>query len=751
MCTICSAFRPFTPTCEYEDLATDQARITEAGDAAGNTSTLYSISVGDSFAGSLATIGDADWVAVSLVAGERYDVSLTGNTLADPFLRVHDSGGTEVASNDDISYPSNVNSALSFTASTTGTYYLSARSFADQYRGSYTMDISASTTIAPIPADLDVLAAFLTDGYWFGERHSFDTSASNVITVDLTGLTGAGQQLARWALQSWEMVADIEFAETASGAQITFDDTLDGAFASYSSLGGTTSSSEINVSTSWLGTYGTSLGSYSFQTYIHEIGHALGLGHLGDYNGGASYGRDNTFVNDSWQASVMSYFDQADNTSINASFARVVTPMMADVLAIQTLYGAAGSSSASGGATVWGEGATLDNYLGQLFRTVYDNSGEVRMADGPITLTITDVGGRDTLDLRSDITNQRIDLRPESISDVNGLIGNLSIARGTTIEVALAGTGNDTVTGNDADNRLVGGLGNDLLNGGAGADRLEGGGGQDTVSYEGSRGSLRVDLLFSEINTNLAAGDTYHSIEHLIGSQGKDNLRGTSEDNYLFGAANVDCIFGRRGDDQLVGGIGDDVLFGGPGADVLIGGIHRDRAQYSKSREDLVVDLAGTGRNTGEAVGDSFDSIEDLAGGFGADQLFGDSGANRLFGWESGDHLIGRAGDDYLNGGRGADTLEGGAGNDTLRGGRDGDTFVFNSGRDVVEEFNARAGDRVALDEALWSGARTAAQVVAQYGRIEGGNAVLDFGGVNSLTLEGLTTLNGLSAQIDFL
>jgi len=54
---------------------------------------------------------------------------------------------------------------------------------------------------------------------------------------------------------------------------------------------------------------------------------------------------------------------------------------------------------------------------------------------------------------------------------------------------------------------------------------LDGGNGIDTVSYEGSTGSLRVDLMFSGINTNVAAGDTYVSIENLIGSQGFDNLR----------------------------------------------------------------------------------------------------------------------------------------------------------------------------------------------------------------------------------
>ena len=145
---------------------------------------------------------------------------------------------------------------------------------------------------------LDELADFLTDGSWAGwgeQRHTFDTSSSNEITVDVTGLTADGRQLARWAMEAWELVADIEFVEVTSGEMITMDDRSRGAFASYSSSGSTTTKADVNVGTSWLGSYGTSIGSYSLQTYIHELGHALGLGHLGAYNGYAEYGMHETF------------------------------------------------------------------------------------------------------------------------------------------------------------------------------------------------------------------------------------------------------------------------------------------------------------------------------------------------------------------------------------------------------------------------------------------------------------------------
>ncbi|GAA6210065.1 hypothetical protein NBRC116601_33580 [Cognatishimia sp. WU-CL00825] len=307
------------------------------------------------------------------------------------------------------------------------------------------------------------------------------------------------------------------------------------------------------------------------------------------------------------------------------------------------------------------------------------------------------------------------------------------------------------IEGTAQNDLLQGSAADDILRGLAGADTLRGGAGSDTVSYEDSRGSLRVDLLFAHINTNVAAGDTYFSIENIIGSQGFDNLRGTFGDNYIAGGRNVDYIFGRRGDDILEGGIGDDVLFGGVGRDTLIGGSHRDRAQYSESLTAIVADLAMPRFNTGEAAGDSYSSIEDLAGGAYGDSLFGDREANRLFGREGADRLFGRQGNDYLNGGAHQDRLDGGPGNDVLRGGTHADTFVFNAGHDRIEDFRFAHGDRVALDrDMLGIGARDGLAVIDDFGRVENGRVILDFGS-DSLTFDGLASMSGLAEVLIFL
>jgi len=319
---------------------------------------------------------------------------------------------------------------------------------------------------------------------------------------------------------------------------------------------------------------------------------------------------------------------------------------------------------------------------------------------------------------------------------------------GTTGNDVLDGlAGNDRLYGLAGNDTLTGGAGNDILRGGAGSDVLDGGAGVDTADYTGSRGSQRIDLMFPSINTNSAAGDSYVSIENVVGGYGADNIRGTTGDNMLAGGHNVDWLFGRAGNDTLIGGIGDDVLLGGRGADVLNGGANRDRAQYSESQGPMVIDLQYPQLNTGEAAGDTYISIEDLAGGNFADSIRGDAGANRLFGRDGNDHLYGRQGNDYLNGGANSDWLDGGAGNDVLRGGTHADTFVFNAGADVVEDFTDNV-DRLAFDSVLWGHTTLSVAQVLAHASVHGANTVFDFGGGNTLTLLGFTDIAALANDL---
>ncbi len=306
--------------------------------------------------------------------------------------------------------------------------------------GNYTLSVQPYT---PPPVwNYDQIADQLINGYWNSTGQSarhFNVSQGGSITVNYSTLTAAEQTLATAALGEWSDIIGVTFTPVTTGGQIRFSDAEDasagGPVASTSdrTSGGFITSADIQISQSWVNSYGMGLNSYSFMTYLHEIGHALGLGHAGDYNNTADYVQDALYANDAWSTTIMSYFDQNDNAYFhNQGFTRqfVLTPMVADIVAMQQMYGL--STTTRAGNTTYGFNSNAGS-------SIYNAANM-----GALAYTVFDSAGIDTLDYSGFTSDQLINLNPETFSNVGTGIGNVSIARGTVIENAIGGSGNDT-------------------------------------------------------------------------------------------------------------------------------------------------------------------------------------------------------------------------------------------------------------------------------------------------------------------
>lgn len=157
-----------------------------------------------------------------------------------------------------------------------------------------------------------------------------------------------------------------------------------------------------------------------------------------------------------------------------------------------------------------------------------------------------------------------------------------------SVEGLIGSDFGDTLSGDSGANTIEGRAGNDSLNGGAGADKLYGGLGIDTVSYAGSKTGVVASLSTAAVNTNDAAGDSYSSVENLIGTGHADKLYGNSGVNIVAGGGGNDLLHGYSGNDVIQGGSGADQLYGGYGADSFV---FKNLTESSGNSSDTIFDF----------------------------------------------------------------------------------------------------------------------------------------------------------------
>ncbi len=601
----------------------NQLIIAIVDDISADTSTTGTLAVGGSVSSQLDFLGDQDWFAITLTAGEIYIFDLFGSggsPLADPYMYLYDSAGSLITYNDDTD---GLNSQISYTATYSGTYYVAADAFADGYTGDYTL--TAASPAIPVDG---------TSG-----DDTLDGTAGPDI---LNGLEG-NDTLNGFAGSDQLNGGDGNDVLSGGAGDNTLngddgDDTfyLDAGSNSY--IGGGAGFDTISINANWSTFYNLD-GSYAGYRYFydavggyHEFVGIERIDFLGSYTETFLFG---TSGNDTLDGSAIGnrvsiYGDDGDDTLIGSDFGDTLDGGLGN----DTLLGELGNDFLGAQA---GDADMLDGGDGYDQAQV-SNSGP---AAGDITITdlaISFSGYANALSLTS--------IEYISIYDYSG--GNTIDGSAATIALWLrASSGSHT---------LIGGSAADYIHGGFGSDTMTGNGGLDTFGYD----SGLVGIMDGDIITDAESGE-------IVDFRGAD-----------FNDGDLTFI-----DQAAFSGVAGEIRWEASGGQTLI---QADMDGDGTADETLTIQNGefGVRLDQMDYYGESFSLILvenlDLAGNGGDNTLIGGAGNDLIRGFAGDDYIDGQAGNDDLRGGAGNDTILGGTGDNIIDGGADDDNIHISLG-----------------------------------------------------------------------
>lgn len=191
-------------------------------DVADSSASPITLNSGDrgigSASGTFETAGDRDVFSVAVADGEL-TVDLNGISGLDTYLRVYDSAGTQIASNDDGG--PGLSSALTIDVSA-GTYYISAGSYNDGSTGDFTVDIAHRALVTnTFQQGIDGYTNS-SDTFLSGDYPNQDFGGWTVNEIDLSSSGDHEHSLLQFADLFGSGTGQIPFGSEVTSATLTF-------------------------------------------------------------------------------------------------------------------------------------------------------------------------------------------------------------------------------------------------------------------------------------------------------------------------------------------------------------------------------------------------------------------------------------------------------------------------------------------------------------------------------------------------